>query len=94
MGENLVYLRGCLRKRPFESKEAVEAEARAQDFNAYQCRFCGKWHRASKPHLKRQRLLKTRREKQLRRIEALKRREYFKGLKRCEDSINNNMEDK
>ena len=82
--ENLAYLRGCLRKRPFESRQ--DASARAEDFNTYLCGFCGKWHRASKPHLKRDRLLKMKREKTLKRIEALKRQEYFKSLKRCEDS--------
>lgn len=85
VAQNLAYLKGCLRKRPFKSKEEAQAK-RAEDFNVYQCLFCGQWHRTSKPHHKQSRTIKTKRGKTLKRIKALMRRDYFKSLKQWEDT--------
>lgn len=74
---NLAYARACLRKRPFDSKEAAES-IRPEDFNVYLCHFCNKWHRASKPHLKQRLIAEKQRDKQYRKAKALKRREFFK----------------
>ena len=74
---NLAYARACLRKRPFESKEAAEL-LNPDDFGVYLCRFCKKWHRTSKPHLKERLIAKKKRDKQFRKAKALKRREFFK----------------
>lgn len=82
---NYAYAKACLRKRPFDSQEDAEKK-RSQDFAVYQCQFCGKWHRTSRPHLKRALSLRRQRDKTLRRIEGLKRREYFKSLKRWDET--------
>ena len=39
---NLAFLKGCMRKRPFESKEAAES-LDPEDFRAYFCQCCKKW---------------------------------------------------
>lgn len=74
---NLEYAKGCLRKRPFESKEDAQS-LRPKDFEVYHCRFCGKWHRTSKPHLKRQLAFVQTTLKQKRKAKALRRKQYFK----------------
>lgn len=75
--ENLAYARACLRKRPFESKEAALAE-RSEDFDTYRCRYCGKWHRTSKPHLKQRLIAQKKRERAKVRIKALRKRAIIK----------------
>ena len=70
---NLAYARACFRKRPFVSEEAALAE-RSEDFNAYRCRFCGKWHRTSKQHLKEKLLQRKKRDKAYRKAKALRKR--------------------
>jgi hypothetical protein len=75
--ENLAYAKACLRKRPFESKQAASAE-RSEDFTVYQCRYCKKWHRSSRPHLK-QRLLEQKKRKRTEiRVKALRKRAILK----------------
>ena len=75
--ENLAYARHCLRKRPFESKEAALAE-RSEDFDTYRCRYCGKWHRTSKPHLKQRLIAQKKRERAKVRVKALRKRAIIK----------------
>jgi len=75
--ENLAYARACLRKRPFESKESAMAE-RSEDFDAYHCRYCGKWHRTSKPHLKASIRQMKLRDKNFRKARALRKRALSK----------------
>lgn len=77
VSENLAYARACLRKRPFESKEAASSE-RSEDFTVYQCRYCKKWHRSSRPHLKKQLLERKKRERAAIRVKALRKRAIFK----------------
>ena len=73
---NFAYARACLRKRPFESEGA--ALAASEDYNAYVCRFCGKWHRTSKPHLKKRLQLAKRSDKAYRKAKALRKRNILK----------------
>jgi hypothetical protein len=75
--DNLALLKGCMRKRPFESKEAAES-LNPEDFRVYLCPFCNKWHRSSKPHLKQKLIARKKRDKQYRKAKALKRKEFFK----------------
>jgi hypothetical protein len=75
---NRVYAKGCLVKRPFNSKEAAES-LNPEDFGVYLCRFCNKWHRTSKPHLKQRLVAEKDRDKQYRKAKALKRRLFFKN---------------
>ena len=77
VSDNLAFLKGCMRKRPFESKEAAES-LRPEDFNVYRCRFCKKWHRTSKPHLKQKLIERKQSDKQYRKAKALKRKQFFK----------------
>lgn len=76
VSDNLAFLKGCMRKRPFESKEAA-ASLRPEDFNVYRCRFCKKWHRTSKPHLKQKLIERRQSDKQYRKAKALKRKQFF-----------------
>lgn len=74
---NLAYAKGCLVKRPYESKKAASSD-RPEDFDVYQCRFCNKWHRTSKRHLKYRRRTAKKKAKTKLRIKALRRREILK----------------
>ena len=75
--DNLAYLKGCMRKLPFESKEAAES-LNPEDFQVYFCRFCNKWHRTSKPHLKNKILNRKQRGKTKARIKALRKRSLMR----------------
>lgn len=77
VSDNLAFLKGCMRKRPFESKEAAESLNR-EDFRAYFCRCCNKWHRTSKPHLKQRLLERKLRGKAKARAKALWRRSVMR----------------
>jgi hypothetical protein len=70
---NLAYARGCLRKRPFDSVEEA-LSLNPHDFQAYLCRFCHKWHRTSKQHLKEKLLQRKKRDKAYRKAKALRKR--------------------
>jgi hypothetical protein len=74
---SLAYARHCFRKRPFESKEAALTE-RSEDFDTYRCRYCGKWHRTSKPHLKQRLIAQKKRERTKVRVKALRKRAIIK----------------
>lgn len=74
---NRAYAKACFIKRPFDSKEAAES-LNPDDFGVYLCRFCNKWHRTSKPHLKQRLIAERKRDKQYRKAKALKRREFYK----------------
>jgi len=74
--ENLAYGRACLRKRPFDSKEA--ALALSEEFDAYRCRYCGKWHRTSKRPLKTRLREKKQQDKAYRKAKALRKRAILK----------------
>lgn len=75
---NLAFAKGCLRKRPFESKEAAES-LNPEDFRVYLCPFCKKWHRASKPHVKQRLLLRAQRAKQIATERARRKRELIRN---------------
>lgn len=75
--QNLKFAKGCLRKRPFETKEAAES-INPEDFSVYRCPFCKKWHRTSKPHVKQRLDERKQRNKQWRKAKALKRKLFFK----------------
>jgi hypothetical protein len=75
--QNLSFLKACLRKRPFGSKEAALLD-RAEDFDAYHCPFCNKWHRTSKRHLKARLRQKKIQEKAYRKAQALRKRALIK----------------
>jgi len=74
---NLSFLKGCMRKLPFESKEAAES-LNPEDFRVYFCRCCDKWHRTSKPHLKQRLLERKLRGKAKARIKALRKRSLMR----------------
>jgi len=77
VSENLAYGRACLRKRPFDSKEAASAE-RSEDFRVYRCQYCNKWHRSSRPHLKQRLLAQKHRRRTEVRVKALRKRAILK----------------
>ncbi len=77
VSDNLAFLKGCMRKRPFESKEAAES-LDPEDFRAYFCQCCKKWHRTSLPHVKERLLARKLRGKAKARIKALRKRSLLK----------------
>lgn len=75
---NRAYAKHCLVKRPFETKEGASSD-RPEDFDVYRCRYCKKWHRTSKRHLKYRIQLQEKQARTKRRIKALKRRDFIKS---------------
>lgn len=75
---NLAFLKGCMRKRPFESKEAAESLA-PEDFRVYFCQCCKKWHRSSLPHVKERLLARKLRGKAKARTKAQRKRSLMRN---------------
>jgi hypothetical protein len=73
VSDNFAYARGCLRKRPFNSEEEA-LSLNPDDFQAYLCRFCHKWHRTAKQHLKEELQRRKKRNKAYRKAKALRKR--------------------
>jgi hypothetical protein len=75
---NRTYLKVCMRKRPFATEEEASRE-KAELYEVYQCIFCRKWHRASRPEFKAERRSAKNKYKQRLNLAARRKKQLLKA---------------